>query len=37
MALNKEVYKELVNIVGEENICDDPSIMPAYHQWLVFP
>ena len=31
MALSKEVYKEFVNIVGEENICDDPSIMPAYY------
>jgi glycolate oxidase len=30
MALSKEVYKELEDMVGEENICDDPAIMPAY-------
>jgi len=30
MALSKEVYKELEDVVGEENICDDPAIMPAY-------
>jgi glycolate oxidase len=30
MALSKEVYKEFESVVGEENICDDPAIMPAY-------
>jgi glycolate oxidase len=30
MALSKEVYKEFENVVGEENITDDPAIMPAY-------
>ena len=31
MALSKEVYKEFEDVVGEENICADPVIMPAYH------
>ena len=31
MALNKEVYREFEDVVGVENICDDPAIMPAYH------
>jgi glycolate oxidase len=31
MALSKEVYKEFEDVVGEENICDDPVIMPAYY------
>jgi glycolate oxidase len=31
MALSKEVYKEFEDIVGEENICDDPAIMPSYY------
>jgi glycolate oxidase len=31
MALSKEVYKELEDVVGEENICSDPAIMPAYY------
>jgi len=30
MALSKEVYKEFEDVVGEENICNDPVIMPAY-------
>jgi glycolate oxidase len=30
MALSKEVYKEFEDVVGAENICDDPAIMPAY-------
>jgi len=30
MALSKEVYKEFEDVVGEENICADPAIMPAY-------
>jgi glycolate oxidase len=30
MALSKEVYKEFEDVVGEENICDDPAIMPSY-------
>lgn len=31
MAINKEIYKEFENIVGAENICNDPVIMPAYY------
>ena len=31
MALSKEVYREFEDIVGEENITDDPGIMPAYY------
>jgi glycolate oxidase len=32
MALDKVVYKEFEDVVGEENICDDPVIMPAYYK-----
>ena len=31
MALKKEVYKEFECVVGEENICNDPAIIPAYY------
>ena len=31
MALDKAIYKEFEDVVGEENICDDPAIMPSYH------
>ena len=31
MALSKDIYKAFEDVVGEENICDDPAIMPAYH------
>jgi glycolate oxidase len=31
MALSKEIYKEFEDVVGEENICDDPAIMPSYY------
>ena len=31
MALSRDIYKEFEDIVGEENICDDSAIMPAYH------
>ena len=31
MVLSKEVYKQFEDVVGEENICDDPAIMPAYY------
>jgi len=31
MALDKDIYKAFEDVVGEENICDDPAIMPAYH------
>jgi glycolate oxidase len=31
MALSKDVYKELESVVGEDNICNDPAIMPAYY------
>jgi glycolate oxidase len=30
MALSREVYQEFEDVVGQENICDDPVIMPAY-------
>ena len=30
MALSKEVYKEFEDLVGAENISNDPAIMPAY-------
>jgi glycolate oxidase len=32
MALSKDVYKAFEDIVGAENICDDPAIMPSYHK-----
>ncbi len=32
MALSKEIYKEFEDIVGAPYICDDPAVMPAYHQ-----
>lgn len=31
MALSRDIYSALEDIVGEENICDDPVIMPSYH------
>lgn len=31
MALKKDVYKEFEDVVGAENICDDPAIMPSYY------
>ncbi len=31
MALNKDVYSAFEDVVGKENICDDPLIMPSYH------
>jgi glycolate oxidase len=34
MALSKEIYQVLADVVGEENICDDPAIMPAYYNTL---
>jgi glycolate oxidase len=30
VALKKDVYKEFESVVGAENICNDPAIMPAY-------
>ena len=30
MALNKEVYRELEDILGPENIADDPAILDSY-------
>lgn len=30
MALDKAIYKEFEDVVGEENICADPVIMPSY-------
>ena len=34
MALSKEIYKEFEGVVGAENICDDPAIMPARAKYL---
>ncbi|MBN1190801.1 MAG: FAD-binding oxidoreductase [Dehalococcoidales bacterium] len=31
MALSKDIYRAFENILGKENICDDPAIMPAYY------
>ena len=31
MALSKEIYSALEDVVGSEYICDDPAIMPSYH------
>jgi glycolate oxidase len=31
MALSKDIYKALEDVVGVENICQDPAIMPSYH------
>jgi glycolate oxidase len=31
MALSKDIYSAFEDVVGEENICDDPVIMPSYH------
>jgi glycolate oxidase len=30
MTFNKDIYKEFEDVVGAENICDDPLIMAAY-------
>jgi glycolate oxidase len=41
MSLSKEVYQEFEDVVGEENICADPVIMPAYrsmeHAAVILP
>jgi glycolate oxidase len=31
MSLSKEIYQQFEDVVGPENICDDPAIMPAYY------
>jgi FAD/FMN-containing dehydrogenase len=31
MALEKDIYSAFESVVGAENICDDPAIMPAYY------
>ncbi|MCX7912675.1 MAG: FAD-binding oxidoreductase, partial [Dehalococcoidales bacterium] len=31
MAINREIYRQFEDVVGPENICDDPAIMPAYY------
>jgi glycolate oxidase len=31
MALDKEIYSAFEDVVGKENICNDPVIMPSYH------
>jgi glycolate oxidase len=30
LALDKEVYSAFADVVGEENICGDPAMMPSY-------
>ena len=32
MALSKEIYSAFEDVVGPENICDDPVIMPSYYR-----
>jgi glycolate oxidase len=32
LALDKDIYTAFAGVVGEENICDDPAMMPAYFQ-----
>ena len=31
MALSKDIYSAFEDVVGAENISDDPAIMPAYY------
>ncbi|MBN1190301.1 MAG: FAD-binding oxidoreductase [Dehalococcoidales bacterium] len=31
MALSRDIYQAFEDVVGAENISDDPAIMPAYH------
>jgi glycolate oxidase len=31
MPMNKDFYKAFEDVVGSENICDDPAIMPSYY------
>jgi glycolate oxidase len=31
MALSKDIYAAFEDVVGTDNICDDPVIMPSYH------
>ena len=31
MALKKDIYKALEDVVGEDNISNDPAIRPAYY------
>lgn len=31
MALSNDVYSAFEDVVGKENICNDPGIMPSYH------
>ena len=31
MALSKEIYSALEDVVGAEYLCDDPVIMPSYY------
>jgi glycolate oxidase len=30
MLLSREIYRQFEDVVGVENICDDPAIMPSY-------
>ena len=32
MALDRDIYKTFADVVGEDNICGDPAMMPAYFQ-----
>ena len=32
MALDKDIYSAFADVVGEENICDDPVMMAAYYK-----
>jgi glycolate oxidase len=32
MTLSREIFQSFAAIVGQENICDDPVIMPAYYK-----
>ena len=30
MALSKGIYSEFAGVLGEENLCNDATMMPAY-------
>ena len=32
MALDKDIYRAFADVVGDENICDDPVMMAAYYK-----
>lgn len=31
MAVSKDIYRAFEDVLGEENICNDPAIMPSYY------